>query len=520
MISSESPPTQVNYLDHWNFPKPPREEQVQVLDFISGSKVNTIIVGAPTGTGKSGICATLAAADTGVVVTPHKLLQDQYVRDWPTAALIKGKHNYPCETARTMATGTRGDNAGATCKVGGKWCKDEECPYKCAKSEFLRNPMGVTNYDWLLSSIKGNLDITQKWLLFDEAHELEPKLIDSATVELTEELCDKWRLKLELFDDEDEAKEWLFNTAKPAFQDAYDKLEMKMNVDSKERGIQNEMSLSELSDIIGGIGFYEMLEKDESWVYSIAPNNKKCSWKPLFASGLFSRFITPLKMRHLITSATLSPAKMLKKWLGIDACDEISVPSPFPAKNRTVFLKPMAYLNRNNMNEKLPTVVKAIDMILEDYSREKGIIHCHSFALGRQIYSLSKHKNRILLHDGETGREQLLHMHCSSKAPTVIMSPSMTEGVDLADDLSRFNIFPKCPYPNLGDKWVQRRKDEDPDWCDWQIAKTLMQGVGRSVRHAGDYAETYILDGVLANFYLNNKGLFPKWFRQAVVDDS
>jgi ATP-dependent DNA helicase DinG len=505
-----------DYLKSWNYPKPPRAEQVEILDFISGSKVDTVLVHAPAGVGKSAICASLAQSDTGAVITPHKLLQDQYLRDWPSAKVLKGKVNYECSAAlmQSRANSTTHVFGSGTCKAGGMWCREGSCPYKCAKESFLNSKMGVTNYNWLLSSIKGATEVPHDWLLFDEAHELEPKLIDTAAIEITEDFCVKHSAPFELFDSEEDAKEWLLAEVKPALQAAYDK---KTMLAETGKSAEVEVELSDLGEVLGSIGFYEMMKDEETWVYSIAPRNNKCSFKPLFAAGLFSRFIAPMKKKHLITSATLSPGKLIKKWLGIDAFDEISVPSPFPVDNRPVYLKGMAYLNRSNLTEKLPLIVKTIDAILEGYPNDKGIIHCQSFALGSAIFKLSNFKNRLLLHDAGNTREQILETHLNSKYPTVLLSPSMTEGVDLADDLSRFTIIPKCPYPNLGDKWVQRRKDEDADWCDWQIAKTIMQGVGRSIRHAEDYADTYILDGVFMRFYENNKSLFPKWFRQSII---
>lgn len=512
---SDNPPVPP-YLSFWNYPEPPRPEQERILNFIDGSKSNTIIVHAPTGVGKSAICATLAKADSGAVLTPHKLLQDQYLRDWPSAALIKGKQNYLCETARLKQQGTRYTALGTSCKAGAGWCKDGKCPYKCAKASFVESQVGVANYNWLLSSLKGNTEMNHSWFLFDEGHELEPKLIENAAIDLQDSFCYKHKINFETFDNGTDAKEWLFNTVKPALVSVIDAMGLRM-----EGGEGSDPKLvveaSEIQEVLGSIGFYEEMEHEETWVYSCSRNNDKCTFKPLFAAGLFSKFIEPLKKRHLITSATLSPGKLVKKWLGLSNFDEISVPSPFPIGNREVFVKAIAYPNKDNLSTTLPKIVKSIDAILDAYSGEKGIIHCHSFALAETIFGLSNHKGRILKHDAENSRESLLEAHARSKLPTVLLSPSMTEGIDLADDLSRFTVFPKMPFPYLGDKWVMARKNEDPDWYDWQIAKTIMQGVGRSVRHTQDYAESYILDGNFIRFFDRCSSLFPRWFRDSVV---
>ena len=78
--------------------------------FAAGSRF--VVIEAPTGSGKSGIAVTMAReADSAYIVTAQKLLQDQYVRDFPELALMKGRANYPCLIAPTHA-------AAAPCLAG------------------------------------------------------------------------------------------------------------------------------------------------------------------------------------------------------------------------------------------------------------------------------------------------------------------------------------------------------------------------------------------------------------------
>ena len=51
-----------------------------------------------------------------------------------------------------------------------------------------------------------------------------------------------------------------------------------------------------------------------------------------------------------------------------------------------------------------------------------------------------KFKKRILIAYGED-RDKMLKKHISSKEPTVLLSPSMSEGVDLKGNLSKFQKF-------------------------------------------------------------------------------
>ena len=105
----------------------------------------------------------------------------------------------------------------------------------------------------------------------------------------------------------------------------------------------------------------------------------------------------------------------------------------------------------------------------------------------------------------------------TSKQPTVLLSPSMTEGVDLKGDLSRFQILCKVPYPWLGDPIIRKRMKKYPSWYPLQTAMTVVQSVGRSVRNKNDKAVTYILDADWNKFYRKHKNLFCEDFKRLIV---
>ena len=99
--------------------------------------------------------------------------------------------------------------------------------------------------------------------------------------------------------------------------------------------------------------------------------------------------------------------------------------------------------------------------------------------------------------------------------PTVLVSPSLREGVDLPDDFLRFQVITKMPYPDLGDPWTAARRHYDPRWYALETAKALVQAYGRSCRHADDYGTTYLLDGQFERFLSLDRVLLPEWFLEA-----
>jgi Rad3-related DNA helicase len=102
-----------------------------------------------------------------------------------------------------------------------------------------------------------------------------------------------------------------------------------------------------------------------------------------------------------------------------------------------------------------------------------------------------------------------------SEDHSVLISPSMTEGLDLRDDLSRFQVICKVPYPFL-DPYTRKRMEIDDKWYQLKTALTLVQATGRSVRSATDYANTYILDSAFEQFLLRNADILPNWWKDAI----
>jgi Rad3-related DNA helicase len=101
--------------------------------------------------------------------------------------------------------------------------------------------------------------------------------------------------------------------------------------------------------------------------------------------------------------------------------------------------------------------------------------------------------------------------------PTVLFSPSMTEGLDLKGDLSRFQIIVKVPFPPLN-AYVKARMQRDPAWYQWLTALKLVQATGRSVRNATDKAHTWILDAGFRTFLRRAKDTLPRWWTDSIID--
>jgi Rad3-related DNA helicase len=176
-------------------------------------------------------------------------------------------------------------------------------------------------------------------------------------------------------------------------------------------------------------------------------------------------------------------------------------------------------MSMKNIDITLPSVIKYTLRIMDKFHDKKGLIHCNSYKVGQALYDTlmnSSHSHRIIFPKNGDEREKAFNEHASSKIPTVIISPSMTEGFDFAGKLAEWQIIAKVPFPNMGDKHTCARKDVDDNWYKMETIKTIVQACGRIVRSENDVGVTYIMDSDMNRLLDYNPHFFPKWWMSAV----
>ena len=225
----------------------------------------------------------------------------------------------------------------------------------------------------------------------------------------------------------------------------------------------------------------------------------------------------------LIMSATILNHNAFCRNVGLNA-DEvkfIQIPSDFPSEHRPIIPLNIIYLNYNNLQSsgvKL-AIAKTVDNLMTLHKNHKGIIHTTSYEQLNFIKEAISETNarRLLITDPEIQRDEVIFEHTNNiTKPTVLISPSLHTGLDLKDELSRFQIITKVPYPNKSDRWTNAKRVVDSEWYYWQTALKLIQAYGRSVRSKDDWARTYILDSAFGYFVKKNKAILPSWFIQAI----
>jgi Rad3-related DNA helicase len=265
--------------------------------------------------------------------------------------------------------------------------------------------------------------------------------------------------------------------------------------------------------------FIELFDED-NWVLSVTEaedqKSRRIEFKPIDISPYSEQTLFKMGRKVLMLSATILNHRAFCESLGVpmEQASFISLPSPFPVENRPVLVSSIGKMSAGEIDNTLPKLAEAIKQIMAAHPNEKGLIHCHSYKISNYIMKNIKNK-RLITHKSDD-REDVLNQHLTSNLPSVLVTPSMTEGIDLKGDASRFQIICKVPYPYLGDKLVQKRMRKWSWWYPLQTAKTVIQALGRSIRSSDDFAVSYILDSDWNRFYGQNQEMFPDTFKEAV----
>lgn len=215
---------------------------------------------------------------------------------------------------------------------------------------------------------------------------------------------------------------------------------------------------------------------------------------------------------HVMTSATVGGHHTFIENCGIDENHIFEcLPSTFDYSN-----SPIYYLGRwkmsNAFKEKnMPYIQKAIYELCGRFDDKKGIIQTWTYANAKAIYDNAPDElqSRMLLYNDASAKQELIEYHKETEVPTILIGPTLNEGIDLPGDQCRFIIMMKMPYPYIGDNLTKAKMELFPTWYENETAKTVIQSIGRGNRFHDDWCITYILDGCFGQLYKQTIDQFP-----------
>lgn len=202
----------------------------------------------------------------------------------------------------------------------------------------------------------------------------------------------------------------------------------------------------------------------------------------------------------LFMSATLGNPNEFGILCGLapDEFDAFCLPSTFDFSQSPIYRTFSGSLVRKNFDLNIDKVLMDCIKICDElHPTEKGIIHTATFKISEmlkeKINLLSTNPERFLFYRGTKEKEEQIEKLRNSLEPLIIVGPSLQEGLDLKDDLGRFNILIKVPYANLSE-YIKRKIQRYPFWYERNTLQTIVQSIGRTNRHTNDYSCVYLLD--------------------------
>lgn len=528
------------------FPHPTfRENQHEVIKacleaFREG--YDNIVLQAPTGTGKSAInTALLRSGEDGFYTTPAKSLREQVQNDEALqehVASLKAREDYYCQVGN--------DNC-KECHVN----KDSElscseygsrCTYWGAKMGAINNDIAVLTFSYLiidnlLPAVVNDTPVSfddREILVVDEAHGL---------IQQSEELhagfditpyglprsvfagaTDGADLDASSYEDVEGIVDTIYQRAKDYPREDVPPFQME----------PAEKRCMRLVDKIEWMK--EQVENGYPWVVDVDTNKygnnyvKTLSLTPTNVASFLKNNVWSRAEKRIISTATLPYQSNPEIWLrkvGLDPEETkvINVSMTFPVENRPIYTNTtVCSMSGQGDKDNWVDIMERLNELAENHYNQKGLVHTASYPRAKRIKdTIKKQKHpylddNVFVHNKELDTEdQIQEWQDSDK--DLFLSPSVMEGVDLVDDMCRWQVLLKVPYPPQNSRIKHMLNEEEYGWSEYK-ERTLIrvvQSYGRAVRSKDDYADYYVLDEDFND--LVNERNPPQWFSEAITDE-
>ena len=381
------------------------------------------------------------------------------------------------------------------------------CSYYQTRADALGSPYRTANYALILTTpplLRGGKTQT---LLADEAHNIEEVVANNVSIYLSRRTYQRFGIRLPSYDEPAKWREWAKGQIPP-------RKPQQPDIGWK--------TVCENLTALGGV-------TDEGWVVSMEEHGVKL--EPLWGT----EYVQPKLFGHgvdkygglalppggvqkvMMTSATMMGAEYIADKLGLPdgSWDYLDLPSTFPPAHRPINYAPVVMMNNKAMEDGSPVrkqMMDAVDKVIEHYilsGAKAGLIHGVSNKYVEKLLTESRWKSIM-------SKEVEQHVRIIEAGGTsILVAANIAEGWDGKDDLCRFIILPKVPFPNLGDTRTRLRREDDERSFDHRTLVSVVQGAGRGVRHTTDVADTWILDRAWSILMNKRRTWLPKSFTDA-----
>jgi hypothetical protein len=445
-----------------------------------------------------------------------KTLQQQLARDPFGLAEIRGHSDYLCARDSYRLGGSNRYESDFECRV-----PDESCGYKQDVLACIAATGNQTNYaHWIALAKSGNDDRLGAFdtLICDEAHLVTDVLVNQLAVPIVPSVLHRYLTIDQIPKHGVPIAEWL-EFARYVVSRCEEEISAP-NLPAKTVKVLTRIE-SEFLRAVDSM-------PHEPWVAKVddGDNSTHTNLVPVHPSRFAERYLFRGIKNIILCSATLMPE--IVSYLGIPAehCSRVEMGSPFAANRRPVIFwraDPLIRVDRRMTRGMWQVIMRRADRIIADRHDRRGIFHSRSYDRVADFLRETKTpREQIVTHDrGRGALSAALDRYFATPPPQMIVSPSLQEGYDFANDKARYQIIPKVPFLDVNDPLTAARKKSHPDYVNACAGITLMQTVGRVCRNPSDYGESIILDGHWGQWF-HRAVEWPRYFRDSfrVVDEA
>lgn len=472
------------------FPGTPRTAQREALLQFEQiyNQSDVIVLSCPTGAGKSFISLCISKWHHKVnkqktaILTPTKLLVDQYIELAPKLHTIRNMSDYVCQLYSSQA-----EEQQESCRrhreldPQKKFCGG--CKYTTAIRKAHVMPYGVYN-NWIYMAHR----LFKDQVIFDEGHLI---------IDMVREFAGK--------------KYWQKDYQYPNSVRTYQSLLRWLETKDLEENPRLELLHKELTS--GKINFLVQRTTEE---YR-GEEQDLIKLLPVDVSKQPPMLWPPAKVKKLVfLSATIGRKDIEALGLSNRRVSYIEVDSPIPVDRRPIYFEPLGNMAAASQDRNLPALSEYIEAVLQTRP-EAGLIHA-PYSLALKLRNRFQNHPRILFHNQDNKKEMYAKFRKEGPAKgLVLVASGLYEGISLDEDAGRWQIITKVPYANLGEPGYQWMAENDPEQYAWQAIRLVVQAAGRICRGPNDFGETIITDTSFEKLLNGNRELFPKFFLEALV---
>ena len=505
--------------------------------FIEGYR--NVVVEGPTGIGKSPVNVAVSRAvstlnDLQIAVsnhfgveisglqtgnsfytTPQKSLRNQLADDDDLQnylSMLKSRRDYTC--------GVTGNNC-QDCKIrtdSDKSCMGmgEQCTYWNQKSSTMHSDQAVITFAMLIvdnylpveTEENDRLSFDDRDLVIvDEGHNGESQ---SASLFAGFTLS-PWTLPEEVYADAGQQVGW----QEERYEDVQNVVEeihirAQQYVDEYEDTESKQSEVKQCESVGRKIKYLcQTFNQGRGWMVNInevgVPGSngktKSIELKPVRVDDFLADYIWSRGRRRLVTSATIPFRGNIDEWtdrIGLDGPTKfIAKETPFPVEHRKIHLNTIVgKMSSSSEDDNWDDAIEQLEEIANHHVGENGLIHSVSYPRAERIQDSLGSENVMI--DKEKLETDAVINKWQQSEKDILVSPTMTEGVDLHGDRCRWQVLIKAPFASIGDNRVSYLLNEQNEW-NWYMEETaidLIQAVGRAVRgpEPNEAASMYVLD--------------------------